>query len=77
MSRLAIVEWVDSCIDTGWQSKQVLEAAAPSQCVSAGMILETNSCVKVFQSKSDTGNVDNIMTIPRCAIKRIRYLRVK
>ncbi len=75
--RLAVVEWIDSCADTGWQGKHVLEESTPSKCVSVGMVVETDSCIKVFQSKSDTGNVDNIMTIPRCSVKRIRYLKIK
>ncbi len=75
--RIAIVEWVDSCSDTGWQHKSIMESSAPSKCVSVGVVKETDDCIRVMQSISDSENVCDVITIPACAVKRIRYLKVK
>ncbi len=75
--KLVMVEWIDSYSDTGWQHKSVLDSSTASECVSIGMMKEGNDCIKVYQSTSKSGNICDIIIIPRCAIKRIRKLCVK
>ncbi len=74
--KIGLVEWVDSCSCNGWGVKES-HSYRPSGCTSVGILEEKTDCVTIIQSLSDSGNIADIITIPKCSIKRIRYLRVK
>lgn len=75
--RIGIVEWVDSYSSNGWENKSELDSMYPSKCISIGIIREKEDYIYITQSQTDTSHIDHTMCIPRCSIKRIRYLRIK
>lgn len=74
--RLAIVEWVDSTAMDGWRSRNDMKES-PLNCVTCGIVLETPKTYNFVQSVSDGDKVSDIMIIPKCAVKRIRYLKLE
>ncbi len=79
--KIVLIEWDDSCSDTsGWRPKEYYkQEASVSKCQSTGYLLrQTRTSVTVYQNKSfDTGNISDVMTIPRKAITKITYLESK
>lgn len=76
--KLQLIEWVDSCSQNTWQPKSILKTHKISNCVSVGIIDEHDTYINIIQSVDNyCENVDHIMAIPKCAITRIRQLRVK
>ncbi len=75
------VEWVDSCVNGGWRMRQeYLDAVVSgvSHCRTVGYLLRSNrSEVIVMQSLNDHGGAADSMTIPKCSVKKIRYLEAK
>ena len=70
--KIVYVKWIDSASLTGWRSAEQ-HKGPPPYIESAGYLLEkTDEYVTLLQSMSAYGNGDNSLTIPRCAIKRIR-----
>ncbi len=72
--KIAIVEWVDSCSVSGWKSSDTLDEANISRCVSVGMYKEYDDHVNVVQNRSEH-SVGDILSIPKIAITRTRYLK--
>ena len=76
--KLVIVEWVDSAFMQGWMSKEHAKEHNYSRITSVGILLkETKDYITIVQSVSDKGDAGDDLTIPRCALERIRILRVK
>ncbi len=77
MDRIVCIEWEDSCTDTGWHSKEYAGKHCISTCHTVGYLLKNNKKgVVVFQSKSEaTGEVSEMIAIPRKVIKSLRYLK--
>ncbi len=75
MPKLALVEWVDSNSRSGWMNKDDIQLCNPLPCVSVGMMIETNDCVKVIENIGGN-DVNMVMAIPKSCIKRLRYLRI-
>lgn len=73
--KLMMVEWVDSYHEPDWQGKQHIDGIKPSSCVSVGIAHEYPDRVTLVQSQS-TSNMADVIAIPRCAIKRMRVLKV-
>ncbi len=73
------VEWVDSCTNSGWKSREEhLESPGVSQCRTSGYLLRANRQeVRVVQSLNDHGGAVDSIAIPRCAVKKIWYLVAK
>ena len=69
-----MVEWIDSCHQANWQEYCEVK---PVKCVSVGIMREYPDHINIIQSKSDGNQVDAVLSIPRCSIKRIRKLGVK
>ncbi len=69
------VEWIDSCCDEGWKSRDVAGRHTCSNCTTVGYLFRKNRTqVSIVQSTSDTGQVSEIMAIPRRCIKKITRL---
>ena len=75
--QIAMIEWEDSCSETGWHRKDAgIDVAA--KCITVGFLTcEDNDKVVISLSSClTTGNIGDTMTIPRGCIKRIRKLKV-
>jgi hypothetical protein len=73
------VEWLDSVGDTGWQPVNKAHAAPPKmRCLSVGYVFERRrGYLKLVQSLSAEDAVDNTISIPRSAIRKITPLQAK
>jgi hypothetical protein len=73
------VEWLDSVGDTGWQPVKKARATPPKmRCLSVGYVFERRrGYVRLVQSLSDEDSVDNTISIPRSAIRKITPLQAK
>ena len=71
------IDWEDSCMDTGWKSRKEASTHSVSKCHSIGYQLRSNKReVVIYQSQSeDSGQVTEMMAIPRKAITKITELR--
>jgi len=73
--KLVLVEWLDSFSCFGWHQPG---HERPSKCITVGILREEDTeSVTISQSRSHCGNVCDDIAIPKCSIKRIRYLNVK
>jgi len=75
--KIVCIEWVDSCSDGDWQSKENALTHSISQCASVGFLVrKTKSDVLIAQSESyDTGNISGLMAIPKKCIKSIEVIK--
>jgi hypothetical protein len=73
------VEWVDSEGGSGWHPIAKERDEKPrTGCATVGYLFErTRSHVKIVQSLSENENVDNVLTIPRSAIRKVTVLSPK
>ena len=81
MKRHAVeVEWLDSCVDSGWHaSDAAFVRAAPSICTSVGILIERTP-KQIVLAQSLTSNEEgeqlaDVLTIPAAVVKRVRRLR--
>ena len=75
--RMVLVEWVDSSSVTGWHTPSP-SYNIQANCISVGVLLYDNEDrISIAQSKSDSGNWAEVISIPKCSIKRVRTLKVK
>ncbi len=66
---------MDSQSFTGWHKRDAeLEL---SHCVTVGIIQERGDSLRITQSFSDMDNATEEIAIPKVAVKRIRYLKVR
>ncbi len=74
--RMVEVEWVDSCSLSGWRDvEEHREHNGIAKCATVGYLLRSNRKeVTVVQSWNDNEGAHSSMSIPRCAVKKIRYL---
>ena len=79
MTRMVMIEWVDSTFAHGWMDRETLLAHTQSECVSCGLLMcDKKDSVTIIQSFSpDKKQVGDGITIPKCCIKRVRTLKVK
>jgi len=74
--RLILVEWVDSASYSGWH-KLSLGTDCVSNCITVGLLCyDDEKHLVISQSRSDTGNTGDTISIPKCCIKRVRTLKV-
>ena len=74
--KLFMVEWTDSCSDGGWRPKE--NDLSPAHCVTVGFLqFNEEDSIIIAQSKSDSGNWADRVTIPRGCIIRMRQLKVR
>ena len=69
--KIVRVKWVDSLGYSRWRSLgEAQEESAPDACETVGYLIKSHpKSVTIVQSLGATGNCDNTITIPRCAIK--------
>jgi hypothetical protein len=68
------VDWVDSDGFDGWHHPE--EEFEVSKCVTVGILAkESKDAIRIDQSQSKS-KVDNTITIPRCAIKKIKRIKL-
>lgn len=69
------IDWFDSVADSGWGRLEKVDNR-PSECQTMGYLVKASRlAVTVAQNHSHgTGNVGDLMTIPRCNIRRMRTL---
>ena len=74
--KVVVIEWEDSYHDSDWMGRgRARYDSRVSKCKTVGYLLKSNLReVTVFQSKSDTGNITDTMSIPKKCIKSLRYL---
>lgn len=77
---IVLVEWVDSCGNSHWQKRtDAIRNDGVGRCYSVGVVLKSDSHALTIHQSYDRAcdNVDHTLTIPRCAITRIRRLKVR
>ena len=75
--KIVLIEWEDSSSYGGWH-RVMPELDSISNCISIGILCQDSpKYVVLSQSKSDSGNYGDTISIPKSCIKRIRYLKVK
>ncbi len=73
--KAVLIEWVDSCSTYGWHSKGTVFGI--SHCISVGVVISENKTeISLAPNISESSNGD-IISIPKCSIKRIRRLKVE
>jgi hypothetical protein len=70
------VEWVDSEGTSGWHPVEKERGSPPTMnVVTVGYLFERGrSHIKIVQSLSANNNVDHVVAIPRCAVRKITPL---
>ena len=71
-----MVEWLDSSMRGGWRSKELIGEEHISHCVSCGVLMKESKEELVLCLSLSKENYSDAMTIPRCSVIRIRYLKV-
>ena len=75
--KLVMVEWEDSSSMSGWMSRETARTHIPSDCVTFGLLInETSRHLSIVLSCSGYDSVNDVITIPKSSIKRIRKLRI-
>lgn len=75
--KMIYVEWVDSSHSSGWvAAEDAIKLAGDFKCRTVGFLLvETDEHLTVVQTHTeDVKQVDGVMTIPKVAITKRKYL---
>ena len=74
--RKAEVEWIDSVSSGRWGTREeYIEKAAVPLCWSVGYVLVNDKeRIVLLQSCSDNGDVADSISIPKKAVRRLRYV---
>ena len=71
----AIIEWVDSCAESGW--RPLSDDVGTANIKSCGILLRCNRTeVVISTSKSQYGRVMDQLAIPRKAITKIKRFKL-
>ena len=70
-----MVEWLDSFGRSGWEEKDCVDAW-PIPCVSVGILLKDESDYITMILSMGVTQCCGSITIPKCSITRMRYLKV-
>ena len=78
--RMVLIRWVDSCgVTDEWERVDELRPQPPAKCLSVGFLLEESRYyVTIAQSVSGRRKPRQVlgrMTIPKCAITRVKELK--
>ncbi len=74
--KIVRVFWIDSNARPGWHGMDC--DVSPSECSTVGYLLRSNrKNVTLCMSKSDQGNIGDIVSIPHCTVRRIETLKAK
>ena len=70
------VTWIDSCTHSGWD-RYTKDELTLCQCTSVGIrVPSPKGTVALAGSKGATGQLSDVMTIPRSCVKKIETLKV-
>ena len=70
------VEWDDSCSNNGWQCADTAKSHSTAQCRTVSYLVKSSKkSITLVQSLSNTGNISELMAIPRGCIKSIKVLK--
>lgn len=74
--KIVEIEWEDAYHNAGWTWKsRARKEDGIARCRTVGYLLKSNFReVTVYQSSSDSDNIDSTMSIPKKCIKNLRYL---
>ena len=77
--RMVEVEWVDSNATWGWEPITGYKDGHVSECRTAGYLVKSTRKELMVGLSVDYGSetMNCTMTIPRCSVKKIRYLEAK
>lgn len=68
------VDWLDSSMEHGWQRPNK-DSGGVTPCQSVGYIIRKNKReITLAQSKGNTGNVSELISIPMSCVKEIKTL---
>lgn len=68
------VDWIDSATEGGWQ-KKCKTSGGVCTCYSVGFVIRRNKReLTLAQSKSEFGNIAEVISIPTSCIKSIKQL---
>ena len=74
--KLAMVEWVDPCsVAVQWQDIEPF-IEKPVDCISCGILLHEDEDNVHLGLNMNSSHYSQGMVIPKCCIKRLRYLKV-
>jgi len=75
--RAITIDWVDSQTTYGWRKFNAREDGPPCHIKSLGWLVgQTKDTISVSSSCSQNGNFADFMTIPRVAIKKIKWMNL-
>ena len=71
------ITWVDSrLITSGWKDLEDVKSLPPFECVSVGLLIDDTDEYKTLAvALTDHDGVFGCITIPTCAIRKMRTLR--
>ena len=73
--KLTLIKWIDSKNGSeGWEYLDGLEPLKPILCSSVGFLIDDNKDYKTIAPTIGGGQVLGRITIPSCAIKKIKIL---
>ncbi len=77
--RMVEVEWVDSCSLAGWRPvEEHLEDNGVANAHTMGYVIRSNRKeITIVQTWSDAGVLNASFSIPRSAVRKIRYLEAE
>ncbi len=77
LSKIVDVEWIDSCMSSGWHDRSGYGLQKASRCRSVGFLLsESKTHLQLALSQdADCDNINGAITIPKVAILKRRAVR--
>ena len=75
---LVLISWEDPCSSSGWKKAEEHDLQS-ALCLSAGFLLKTSDKknISLCQNMSNTGNVGEVITIPRKNVISIKSFKRK
>lgn len=74
--KLVKVDWLDSCVQSGWQSPS--DTYEPSKCTTVGILQKlSKDLVAVSLSISDSGGIGDVIIIPRKVVTSIKRIKLE
>ena len=71
-----IITWVDSKgVTTGWEFKDDLQPLLPSHCTTVGFLIDDAKGYKTVCQSFGNDQIIGRMTIPSCAIIKMKILK--
>jgi hypothetical protein len=76
MMPIVIVWWRDSASFPTWHPEEMVQNLTPDEIVSTGFLfVDVKDHIVLVQSRSESTNMDNVITIPCAAIRRMKVIQ--